>query len=141
MSKSEKVYSDWLGELSRHGWECDWADSVKFNAGGAGETAKHLHAKLATARVLKKNDYRISTEVEHAERGEIDVIAIPKNDDQKPFAVELETSPTEEVVNDKLERYYEGTPFAECWVLTVNEMPMDIMEMEQHIATELGLEI
>ena len=140
-SKSEKVYYDWLGELSRPGWDIDREDHIKFNAGGAGETAKHLHAKLACARVLKKNGYRTGSEVKHAERGEIDVCAVPTREDQKPFAVELETSPTQDVIDDKLERYYDGTPFTECWVINVSELPLNILEMEQQIATELGLEI
>jgi len=139
MSKSEKVYYDWLGELSRHGWDCSKIDSVRFNSGS--ETAKHIHAKTATARVLRLNGYRVSSEVEHPERGEVDIVAIPKCDDQKPFAVELETSPADDVIADKLERYYSGTPFVECYVINVSELPLNILEMEQHIADELGLEI
>ena len=138
-SKSEKVYYDWLGELSRHGWNAEKADSVKFNSGS--ETAKHIHAKTATARVLRLNGYRVSTEVVHPERGEIDCCAIPKSDDQRPFAVELETSPTQDVIDDKLDRYYSGTPFTECYVINVSELPLNILDMGEQIAEQLGLEI
>ena len=138
-SKSEKVYYDWLGELSRHGWNAEKADSVKFNSGS--ETAKHIHAKTAAARVLRLNGYRVSSECTHPERGEVDIVAIPKSEDQKPFAVELETSPTQDVIDDKLSRYYDGTPFTECWVINVSELPLNILEIEQQIADELGLEI
>lgn len=139
MSKSEKVYYDWLGELSRHGWDCSKVDSVRFNSGS--ETAKHIHAKTAAARVLRLNGYRVSSECTHAERGEIDIVALPKADDQKPFAVELETSPTPGVIDDKLRRYHDGTPFVECYVINVSSLPLNILEMEQQIADELGMEI
>jgi len=138
-NKKTSVYYDWLGELSKHGWNAEKADSVKFNSGS--ETSKHIHSKTCAAFVLRLNGYRVSTEVVHSERGEIDVVALPKRDDQKPFAVELETSPTDEVVQDKLDRYYSGTPFTECYVINVSELSTDIHEMREQIATELGLEI
>lgn len=137
-TKREKVYYDWLGELSRHGWECSKADSVRFNSGS--ETGKHFHAKAAAARVLRLNGYRVSSECTHPERGEIDIVAIPTSDDQKPFAVELETSPTQDVIDDKLDRYFEGTPFVECYVINVSKLPLNILEIKQEIADELGFE-
>ncbi len=137
-NKATSVYYDWLGELSRHGWDASRVDSVRFNSGS--ETAKHIHAKTATARVLRLNGYRVSSEVTHPERGEIDIISIPKTDDKRPFAVELETSPTQDVIDDKLARYYSGTPFTECYVVNVSELPLDILDMEQQIADQLGLD-
>jgi len=139
MNKSDKVYYESLKSLRNAGWDCSKADSVRFNSGS--ETAKHIHAKTATARVLRLNGYRVSSEVTHAERGDVDIVAIPKSDDQKPFAVELETSPTQDVIDDKLSRYHDGTPFTECWVVNVSELPLNILEMEQQIADELGLEV
>jgi len=136
-TKREKVYYDWLQSLSQAGWNADKTDSIKFNSGS--ETHLHMHAKLATAALLKANGYRIDTEVEHPERGEVDVVAIPTQDDQKPFAVELEHSPTQEVVEDKLSRYFEGTPFTEVFVINLNRAPMGIVELKEHIRSELGL--
>jgi len=136
-TKREKVYYDWLQSLSQAGWNADKTDSIKFNSGS--ETHLHMHAKLATAALLKANGYRIDTEVEHPERGEVDVVAIPTQDDQKPFAVELEHSPTEKVIDDKLSRYFEGTPFVECYVINLNRAPMDIVELKEFIKSELGL--
>jgi len=138
-TKREKVYYDWLQSLSQAGWNADKTDSIKFNDGGSNETGLHLHAKLATAHTLKANGYRIDTEVEHPERGEVDVVAIPTQDDQKPFAVELEHSPTKEVIDDKLSRYFEGTPFTEVFVINLNRAPMGIVELKEHIRSELGL--
>mgnify|MGYP006976229855 FL=1 len=136
-TKREKVYYDWLQSLSQAGWNADKTDSIKFNSGS--ETHLHMHAKLATAALLKANGYRIGTEVEHPERGEVDVVAIPTQDDQKPFAVELEHSPTQEVVEDKLSRYFEGTPFTEVFVINLNRAPMEIVALKEHIRSELGL--
>jgi hypothetical protein len=136
-TKREKVYYDWLQSLSQAGWNADKTDSIKFNSGS--ETHLHLHAKLSTSALLKANGYRIDTEVEHSERGEVDVVAIPTQDDQKPFAVELEHSPTQEVVEDKLSRYFEGTPFTEVFVINLNRAPMGIVELKEHIRSELGL--
>ena len=136
-TKREKVYYDWLQSLSQAGWNADKTDSIKFNSGS--ERHLHVHAKTCVAQTLKDHGYRVDTEVEHPERGEIDVIAIPVADDQKPFAVELEHSPTEEVIDDKLSRYFEGTPFVECYVINLNRAPMDIVELKEFIKTELGL--
>jgi len=93
------------------------------------------------ARVLKANDYRIDTEVEHPERGEIDIIAIPTQDDQKPFCVEVETSQKDDVVADKIDRYVHGTPFVECYIINTLFVPMDILEMTDYVADKLGLNI
>lgn len=137
MTKRQHTYHEWVSSLRMAGWVVDRVDGIKFNSGS--ETAKHLHAKTATCRLLKNYGYRIDTEVEHPERGEIDVVAIPAEDGQKPFAVELETSPTDDVIASKLERYHDGTPFVECYVINVGELSMDILEMESQIQFELGL--
>jgi len=125
--------------LDRAGWDVQKQDAIKFNSGS--ETARHQHAKLATARVLKHNQFRIDTEITHPSRGEIDCVAIPTQSDQKPFAVELEHSPTPDIVEDKLDRYYNGTPFTEVFVLNLNNAPVDCLELEEWIAEELGLEL
>jgi len=136
-TKREKVYYDWLQSLSQAGWNADKTDSIKFNSGS--ETHLHIHAKTCVCQTLKDHGYRVDTEVEHPERGEIDVVAIPTQDDQKPFVVELEHSPTKEVVKDKLSRYHDGTPFVECYVINLNRVPMEIVELKEHIRSELGL--
>jgi len=139
MNKKQETYLSWRQVLDRAGWDVDKQDAIKFNSGS--ETARHQHAKLATARVLKHNEYRIDTELTHPSRGEIDCVAIPTQADQKPFAVELEHSPTRDVVEDKLERYYNGTPFTEVFVLNLNDAPLNCIDLEMHIADELGLEV
>jgi len=139
MTKRQQQYLAWRKELDKTGWPVEKQDSIKGNHGS--ETAKHLHGKTATFRVLRKNGYRVSTEVEHPERGIVDVVAIPQQEGEKPFVVELETAPTDDVVSDKIKRYHDGTPFYEMYLIDVNALPMDIMEMEAHIADELGLTV
>ena len=130
MNKRKKVYYESRKELQNAGWDVSKEDGIKFNAGGAGETAKHLHAKTATARILKMNDYRIDSEVEHPDRGEVDIIALPTKDTQRPFGVELETSPTQEVVEDKLCRYFRGTPLTEVFIINLNRVPLNILNLK-----------
>lgn len=132
------TYYAWLGKLQRHGWDVDKTDTVKFNHGS--ETEMHTHAKTATCLLLKDHGYRVDTEVKHAERGEIDVVAIPCGGEEHPFAVELEHSPTDDVVSDKLSRYYDGTPYREVYVVNLNELPPDVLEMRTQIAAELGVD-
>jgi len=133
--KASRVYSSWCRTLKQAGWDVERYDSVKFNTGS--ETAKHLHAKLAGAHILRNAGYRVDTEVVHPERGEIDLIAIPTKDSQEPFAVEFETSPTPETTQDKLERYYEGTPFVEVYVVNLSEVGTDTLEMRKDIQMQL----
>jgi len=130
---------DWRKELSQHGWNVRKRDAVSFNSGS--ETARHQHAKLATCRVLKHNDYRVDTEVTKQGAGDVDCAAIPTQDDQKPFVVELEHSPTTDTVASKLERYYENEPWVECYVLNLNNAPLNCIDLEMHIADELGLTV
>jgi len=112
---------------------------VKFNSGS--ETARHQHAKLATCRVLKHNDYRVDTEISKEGVGVADVGAIPTQDDQKPYIVELEHSPTTETVEGKLERYWRDEPWVECYVVNLNRAPLNCIDLEMHIADELGLDV
>jgi hypothetical protein len=133
--KASRVYHDWKRSLNQAGWDVDRVDSIKFNYGS--ETAKHQHAKLAGAHILRDAGYRIDTEVTHPERGEIDLVAIPTKESQKPFAVEFETSPTPEVVDDKLTRYFDGTPFTECYIVNLNDVGTDVIEMRKDIQMQL----
>jgi len=100
------------------GWDVPQRDSVAFNGGS--ETPEHFFAKAAVAYVLKQDGYRVASEVE-GPTGEIDVVAYGTDDE--PIAVEVETSPTDEVVQDKLERYVHGQPFRDMFLLDVDELP------------------
>lgn len=107
-------------------------DSVEFNSGS--ETQKHYLAKCAAAWVLKERGYRLNSEVVVPD-GEIDIIGYngPDND---CIAVECETSPTDEVISDKVGRYLIG-PIRDIFVINVGEVPTDFLEAVEYIRGEI----
>jgi len=122
-------------ELQDSGWKVTQRDAVAFNSGS--ETARHAVCKMLVAHYLKhEQGFRVDSEVEHKDRGEIDIVAYGSSG-EPAFAVECEHSPTEDVVQDKLERYVENTPFRECFVLNVGEMPSEIMEAYSWVGEQL----
>jgi hypothetical protein len=119
-------------ELEKCGWNVTKAS--KYNSGS--ETLQHSMCKNLVGHYLTHIKGRnVCFEATHAERGEIDVLAW--GGDDAPIAVECETSPVEDVVKDKIERYVHGTPIRECFVLNVNNMPTDIHEAYAWIESQL----
>ncbi|MUV59961.1 hypothetical protein [Halobacterium sp. CBA1126] len=120
-------------DLQDAGWRVQQQDAIAFNEGS--ESTQHLIAKTLVANELRDRGYRIDTEVEKEGVGEIDVVAYGKG--EPPFAVEVETNPTEDVVSDKLHRYYEGEPYCECYVLDVDELPDSITAAQEWVEAQL----
>lgn len=121
-------------ELQSAGWKVDRTDKIEFNSGS--ETVRHACCKTLVAMYLKKEKgLRVDSEVMHSERGEIDIIGY--SGEGAAIAVECETSPTDDVVSDKLSRYVENTPFRECWVINVTEMPENIMDAYEWVGGQL----
>jgi len=120
-------------ELQSYGWDVQQRDAVAFNSGS--ETLKHAVAKLLVARVCKSADYRVDTEVE-MEHGEVDVLAYghPR---RANIVVEVETNPQDNVIADKIERYIEGEPVRECFVIDPAEMPTDMLAAEDWIRRQI----
>jgi len=135
MTKREHEESTHRRELQDAGWHVIKRDSVAFNSGS--ETAQHAVCKMLVAHYLKhEQGYRIDSEVEHEDRGEIDIVAYGVSD-EPAFAVECETSPTEDVIKDKVERYVYNTPMRDVFVLNVTEMPSEIMEAYAWVSDNL----
>jgi len=135
MTKREYEEATHRRELQDCGWDVRKRDSVAFNSGS--ETARHAVCKMLVAHYLKQEQgYRIDSEVEHNDRGEIDIVAYGL-EDEPAFAVECETSPTEDVIEDKIERYVYNTPMRDVFVLNVTEMPSDIMDAYAWVESEL----
>lgn len=120
-------------EIQDNGWRLEQTDKIEFNSGS--ETTKHVVAKALVGKVLKEKGYRIDSEVSKDECGEIDVVAYGYDNDK--FGVELETSPTEEVIQDKLDRYCYGQIWREIFVLNLNEMPMDMLKAKEWVEDQL----
>jgi len=134
MTKRDRAEYEARTTLQKAGWDVQKQDSVKFNGGS--ETRSHAHAKLTVAWYLKYEcGFRVDTEVEMGD-GEVDVVAWEEDD---IVVVEVETSPTDDVVKDKIGRYVKGQPPRECWLLNVGEIPSDIHEAYEHIANKIGL--
>jgi len=119
--------------LKKAGWKVPKRDAVAFN-GGTSESAAHFFAKCAVAFVLKQDGYRVASEVE-GPTGEIDVVGYGTEDE--PIAVEVETNPSEEVVQDKLSRYVHGQPFRDMFLLDVDELPETFDEAVEWVREEL----
>jgi hypothetical protein len=133
MTKRQQSELSQRRELQSAGWDVNQKDSVAFNSGS--ETQRHAFCKLAVAWVLKERGYRIDSEVT-MDNGEVDILAYGREDGDI-IAVECETSPTKEVVRDKIDRYVSGQPVRECFVLTVNDMPNTIQEAVEWARGEL----
>ena len=135
MTKRNKTEYVWRNELKKCGWDVHKRDSIAFNSGS--ETTKHIVCKTLAAKVLKERDYRIDSEVVHPERGEVDIVGYPTVDGLKPIAVECETAPTDDVIQDKLNRYFDGTPFSEVFVINVSDMPVDMLKAKAWVEDQL----
>jgi len=136
MSKRDKMLHNQLKELREHGWVVNQSDAIRFNSGS--ETFTHFVGKACAAFVGDENGFRVASEVVHDNRGEVDILlyGLPE---RMIMAVEIETSPTEEVVQDKLERYIHNTPIQEMFVINANDIPMNQLEAKEFVAEELGL--
>lgn len=111
-------------------------NQIRPNPGS--ETFRHLVAKTAVAFVGINNGYWVSSEVETA-YGECDVI-LWGNPDRLTYAVEVETGPTEDVREDKLNRYVERQPGIDDMILiNVTDMPVNMLDALDYVSDELGM--
>lgn len=131
MNKRRKDIFNHTRELKRNGWTFD--KSNRYNSGS--ETVAHTVCKtLAGHYLAHEHGYQVGFEVTHEDRGEIDVVAI--NEDEI-ICVECETSPTEDVVDDKLSRYVDGTLIRDMFLLNVNDMPHEWMAAYEWIDSQI----
>lgn len=134
MTKRSRDEYEGRQQLQRSGWDVQKRDSVAFNGGS--ETRKHYHAKAATAFVLRDHGYRVDSEVENADgSAEADIVAYGHDNDC--FVVELETEITDDVTTKKLNQFYHGQPFRECFILEVTDAPYDIDELHEWVEEQL----
>jgi hypothetical protein len=129
---------NWEGyrTLQNAGWNVQKHNQVRFNSGS--ETIKHAVAKMLVAQAGARNGYRVSSEVDHSHRGEIDIL-LWGNPDRLTLAVECETSPTDDVIEDKVDRYVRDTPIDDLVLVNVTELPTDMLDAYAEIMEVLGL--
>jgi RecB family endonuclease NucS len=112
-------------------------NQVRFNAGS--ETTKHAVCKTLVAKALLANGYRVDSEVD-MKHGTVDILGWG-NADRLVYVIELETSPTAEVKEDKLQRYVHQQPGIDDMLLVnVSQMPVNMLEALDYVADSLGLD-
>jgi hypothetical protein len=131
----EKAISEYR-ELKKSGVQVRPQNQIRPNPGS--ETAIHAFAKMAVARIGQTAGYNVDSETEVDCGGRIDVL-LWGHPERMSYAVEIEHSPTEAVMQDKLETYVLTTAIDELVMINANELPQNVLEMEEQIRTELGL--
>ena len=122
MNKRTSLEYQGRNELRHHNWDVTQTDNIAFNSGY--ESNDHWIAKAQVGFYLKRNGWRVDSEVEHKERGDVaDIVAYGRDD--PPFVVEVETEITEEIREKKLKQFYRGEPFSEVFILEVSDLPAD----------------
>jgi len=137
MTKRDSTFYEHYHALENAGWNVQKENQVRFNSGA--ETNAHFIAKALSARVGQMHGYSVASEVVHPDYGEIDILLFG-NPERQTYAVETETSPTKDVVNDKVERYVYSTDVIDDLILiNVSDLPLNRIDAEDWITGELGL--
>jgi hypothetical protein len=121
--------------LQNAGIDVDTSDVLRFNSGS--ETYNHFRLKACVAFLGQLNGFFVEGEA-ITDSGEIDVLLY--HPERRNIAVEIETSPTEEVKQDKLRRYVrmqEGVD--EMFLLNATDAPKDSMDTLQWVSEQTGL--
>jgi len=138
MDAKSNAHVQWCNQLQHHGWDVDFADSIKSNEGS--ESLSHVVAKTVAFHYLKNQGYRVKSEVVHTDgRGVVDLIAIAQTTEEHPIAIELENNLTEEVRDDKLQSYAYKSPIRDVLFVRVEDLPTDIHAIKTQIAEAIGL--
>jgi len=124
-------------ELQTAGWSVTKTNQIRFNGGS--ESEKHIAVKSLVGLAGKEAGYRVSSEVTHQHRGEIDVLLFGCPD-RLTLAVEAEHNQTDDVVADKLDRYVMGTPIDDMVVLDLDDMHPNVNHCYGYIKQVLGLD-
>lgn len=124
-------------QLKDSGVDLQKQNQIRFNSGS--ETIPHLCCKAIAAHIAHANGYRVSSEVE-VPNGEIDLV-IWGHDSRLSYAVEVETSPTQETIDSKVDRYVHQTPIDDIIIIKPNNVPNDMVDATEFIANEMGLDM
>lgn len=109
-------------------------NQVRLNSGS--ETATHVIAKALVAHIASEQGWRVSSEVD-VPQGEIDVL-LHKTPQERVWAVELETNPTPDVKQSKLNRYVQQIPgIDDIAIINISDMPVEIPHAKQYLQEEL----
>ena len=122
--------------LKRHEVYVQNHNQIRLNSGS--ETAKHVVAKALVAQIASEQSWRVSSEVSVPD-GDIDIL-LHKTPQERVWAVELETSPTKEVKQSKLNRYVKQTTgIDDIVIINISQMPVEIPHAKRYLEEELPL--
>jgi hypothetical protein len=138
MNKTEKIELEQRKALQTDGWQVEKKQSIESNDGFVNEQEIHLLGKIFSAKFLASLGYRINSEVRH-ERGhaEIDILAYGLRE-RLTYAVEIETSPKEKVIESKQEKYL-TEHVDDMLVVDMSKMPMNMLDAQEYVHDQLGL--
>jgi len=134
-ARQQAKYSD-LRTLQNAGWTIHTKRNHVVPNDGS-ESDAHLLFKTAALQVLTDADYRVASEVEHDERGEVDILGYG-HPEREIIAIEIERNSDSQIIADKLERYVAGTPMSECYVVDPTS-PISMGSAKAQIRRETGL--
>ena len=120
-------------DLRRSGIELQKHNQIRGNGGS--ETTRHLVCKSLAFHAATQDGWRVSSEVSVG-NGEIDLVLF-KTREERTWAVEVETSPSREVRNDKLDRYVKQTDIDDMVLINVSQMPTGIVEAYHFVRRQL----
>jgi hypothetical protein len=135
-AKEEHRYKK-LHELNRHGVDVEGYSSIEFNSGS--ETSQHLTCKALASYWMEQAGWIVNGEVEIEGRGDVDVLCWGRQD-YMSYAIEIETSPPDNVEQKYLEQYIHGTPIDELVILNCNAMPNELDHASAWVADQLPIQ-
>jgi len=131
MTKRKREQITRCAELQSAGW---MVESLRLNSvlpHSGQETAKHFHTKAALARAVKDNGYAFATEVDHRDRGTVDVLDLHEGE-PGCWVYEVETGCGREDVVKKAKQYtndFTADEIQDVIVIDPRQAPDDIDEL------------
>ena len=133
-SRMNKKQLEQYNDLRREGVELQKHNQIRGNGGS--ETARHLVAKALAFHAATQDGWRVSSEVSVGQ-GEVDLVLF-KDRETRVWAVEVETSPSADVRNDKLNRYVKQQDGIDDMVLiNVTQMPENIVDAYHFVRRQI----
>jgi len=129
-----KAYQEYR-RLRKNDIEVQEASQIRFNSGS--ESLKHKIAKTIVSHIGQEKGYHVGSEVTIAGSGEADIV-LWGHPERQTYVVEVETSPTQDTMNSKKNRYIRPG-IDDMLTVNVTEMPPDYFDAQAYVREELGL--
>jgi len=121
--------------LKDAGFDVNSTPTFAFNSGS--ESIEHALSKLVVAHLVQNHGWHADCEVS-CTNGEIDVLAY--SPDRLNYALEIETNPSEQTVQDKLHRYvYENDVIDDVVIIDISDVPDTFSWLEGYVDQKVDL--